>query len=87
MVVKMSSFQELVDWARGYVLIEIGAGKFKDAMWYVVDRAWHGGLTRGQDLLLKELEDVVNKGASLRTIRTAIESKRKQLDKTLSENK
>ena len=32
------SFTEFINWARGYVLIEIGKGNFKDAIGMVVNQ-------------------------------------------------
>lgn len=37
------SHNEMVEWARGYLLIAIGEGKFKDAVWMVVNQSWKGG--------------------------------------------
>jgi hypothetical protein len=81
------TFQEIVEWARGHLLIEIGAGNFRTGVWAIVDQAWHGGFRHGKDTLLKEIEQALEKGASLRTIRTLVAEKRTRLDIELAQHK
>jgi hypothetical protein len=37
------SLDELVDWARGYLLIEIGKGGYQSAVWLICQQAWQRG--------------------------------------------
>ena len=42
------TFGELVDWARGHLLLEIGAGRFQQAVWMIVQQAWQSGYEKGK---------------------------------------
>ena len=47
-IVADMTFPELVDWARGHALIEIGKGKYEDAIWLIVHQAWQRGFQEGE---------------------------------------
>ncbi|CAB4176849.1 hypothetical protein UFOVP1672_49 [uncultured Caudovirales phage] len=44
---KLETFHEVERWARGHLLIAIGEGKFPDAVWLVVNRAWQSAYAHG----------------------------------------
>lgn len=33
------TFEELLDWARGHTLIEIGKGEYRNAVWLILDQS------------------------------------------------
>jgi len=37
------TFNELVEWSCGHLLLEIGAGNFRYAVWLIVQQAWSSG--------------------------------------------
>jgi len=52
------TFQELVDWARRYLLVEIGKGNYQDATWLIANEFFVNGCTYG---INKEKENQKNK--------------------------
>jgi hypothetical protein len=44
----MKTFEETLEWAKGYILIAIGRGDYEGAVWSVVVSAWERGYKEGQ---------------------------------------
>jgi hypothetical protein len=46
---KDMTHDEMVAWAKGYILIGVGEGNFSSAVWTVVNQAWQRGYYAAQN--------------------------------------
>lgn len=47
--VKNMTFNETLDWARGWLLISIGKGDFESATYAIIYAAWTNGYNEGKE--------------------------------------
>ncbi len=51
------NFDEMVAWAKGHILIEIGAGRFSQGVWTAIHEAWCRAYTIGEQAALVEMRE------------------------------